>query len=229
MAAVFGFNDDQYASDRERGTATDLSRAYDNARAIQERTMARYGLPALAEYERNWAIERARGATTGLNRMRKAASNYGNSTTAASNQNRWAGLMRWLPMLMGKEGYQDLLNRGIIKTVTDAFGNTSAVPANQEAATALSNMSAGTDVGTGFGYPAYTDEPGIDPRSVIGLGYGYPTGITPSQPTDYSNEGNNYPAYTALADTSNYSNEGNNYPAPVSGTDFFDQTIYIPE
>lgn len=127
MTDQFGLTDDMYLSDGQRGLAADLSRAFDSSREIQERTMARYGIPALANYERNWAIERARTMADQTNRARLGLNQNiqgRRNSRAQSLQGRSSigGLMNFLPILLGRDGWQNFQNQGAISYVRDAFG-----------------------------------------------------------------------------------------------------------
>lgn len=122
MAFESGLSNDAYVSEQQRGIAADISKAFDNSREIQERTMARYRLPALANYEKDWAIERARTMADRTNRVRPL------NNRQKSGRDTVGGLMRLLPLLMGRNGVQELAQKGLFKYVRDAYGNVSAVP-----------------------------------------------------------------------------------------------------
>jgi hypothetical protein len=139
MADQFGLTDAQYLSDAQRTFAADLSRAFDNSRQIQERTMQRYGVPALGNYQQDWALERARAMGNGANRMRTARQPITQSR-APQGRSRTGGLMQLLPLLMGRNGYNNLVRDGVIKFVRDAFGNPVAQP-GQNYSTWLENNS----------------------------------------------------------------------------------------
>jgi hypothetical protein len=122
MMAQLGLSDGDYLSDQQRQIAADVSRAFDNSRDIQERTMQRYQMPALANYDKDWAIERARAMVDRTNRIRPL------NAQQKSGRDIAGGVMRLLPLLMGRDGVQGLMQKGLIKYAQDAYGNWKAVP-----------------------------------------------------------------------------------------------------
>lgn len=85
MADTLNIPDDLTLSPEERAILSDLNRQFDNSRAVQERTMARYGLPALANFEKDSALFQATATANTLNKFRavKAATSANAAARAA--------------------------------------------------------------------------------------------------------------------------------------------------
>lgn len=128
MANQLGLTDDMYLSDDQRGLAADLSRAYDNSREIQERSMARYGLPAIANFDKDWAIARARTMADRTNRMRMARDVGGSAQPGRSLQDKLGGVTQLASLLFGRDAFGKVMDNGIINTVKDVWGNIVSAP-----------------------------------------------------------------------------------------------------
>lgn len=146
------------ADDEVRGLTQRLSRAFDNSREIQERTAQRWNLPTLANDNKDWAIARSLALADGLNRTRArpVSSGGGNSGRGSSSGSGRGGggsdplgrtqttiprtapasrqmsstqrAMQILPYLLGKNGFNNLIERGLINVARDYFGKPTITP-----------------------------------------------------------------------------------------------------
>ena len=118
MANIFN---PTYTDAELQGTAATVSQAFDNSAQIQNRTRARYGLPALANFQKDWAIERARSVSDTVNRMRMMRSLT--PEQRSNSRARTNGLAQLASVLLGRDQYNKLMRGGLIQGVKDIFGN----------------------------------------------------------------------------------------------------------
>ena len=110
-----------YLSDPQRAIAAETSRAFDNSRSIQERNMSRYGLPALANFEKDWALGRASSTADQTNRMRmRPSQDRGHGSTMG-------GLMQLLPFLLGQDETNNLFKGGLINYFRGSKGSSAGL------------------------------------------------------------------------------------------------------
>ena len=120
MANIFN---PTYTDAELQGTAATVSQAFDNSAQIQNRTRARYGLPALANFQKDWAIERARSVSDTVNRMRMMRSLT--PEQRSNSRARANGLSQLASVLLGRDQYNKLMQGGLIQGMKDIFSNSS--------------------------------------------------------------------------------------------------------
>ena len=120
MANIFN---PTYTDAELQGTAATVSQAFDNSAQIQNRTRARYGLPALANFQKDWAIERARSVSDTVNRMRMMRSLT--PEQRSNSRARTNGLAQLASVLLGRDQYNKLMQGGLIQGMKDIFSNSS--------------------------------------------------------------------------------------------------------
>jgi hypothetical protein len=112
--------------------------------------MARYGLPALANYQKDWAIERARSLANGIDTIRARNTLGAAAALRAQERDQTGGLMRLLPLLMGQDSFNNLIKGGAVQWVKDAWGNLTAQPGPNYKEWADNNTFTTADGNTGF-------------------------------------------------------------------------------